>query len=218
MCLSLVLGHAQKKGSFKLRKLDKHLVVNVARTNILYSGIDNHLEIMVNGVDPSLYKIKAPGAKVNKVDSASSKYFFNVIPDEKIDYVKLEVSTKSGYKQSIEFNVIQPPEPAIYFAGVTGNKGKASISKIKAAIGVLASPPSCSMFGENDFKVASFSLSIKYKGDLVEKKSLGNRITPAQSAILQGLQKGSKVYIEDVVLEFKNGQKRTAKGVVVRAT
>ena len=183
------------------------LVVSPTAMNVFYVGLDNPVEISAPGVAPDNLSVSMSGGSISPKDKAHGQY---VVRPSKGKEATISVSaTVNGQTKRLgeaKFRIKEVPAPTPYFAGVTGS-ASVSASAIQASLGVLAKLEDF-QFDNVNYKVISFSLSMMYKGSLVEKKSNNNMLTPDMKDMLRAAGKGTKIFVEDIKAEGPGGVKQ----------
>ena len=105
---------------------------------------------------------------------------------------------------SMPFRVKRVPDPVASVAGKI--EGVISKNELLAQQGVLAKIPDFD-FAMN-FTVTSFVVSTSKAGFVVDKPTRGNRFSQEQTDLMKGLNPGSRLYIESIVVKGDDGSVR----------
>jgi hypothetical protein len=106
----------------------------------------------------------------------------------------------------MSFRVKDVPDPKPYFAGKTGSDN-VSIVDLKAAQAVFAKMENFEF--DLKFDIVSFTMSMNYKGNLLEKDSNSNRLTGEMVDLVKAAaSKGAKVFIEKIKAKGPDGKIR----------
>ncbi len=179
------------------------VVVSPTKMNVFYLGLDNPVEISAAGISGSDLKIAADGCTLTK---NGNEYI--VKPKNGSTMVHINVSAKvNGKEQKLgtkEFRIMRTPDPEPQFAGVNGGKLKKSM--ITAQAGVFAKMKDFAF--DVQYKVTKFTLSTVKGGFLTSIESKSAALTPEQKALLAGLARGTKFYIEDIEVQGPDGKRK----------
>ena len=178
------------------------LTVSPTAMNVFYRGLDNPISVSApGGFKPSDLQVSCTNGTVKPVNKRAGTYIVRPGKGKDADIIVKAQGKKLG---SAPFRVKNVPNPTPYFAGVTGT-GNVSSSKLKASLGVIAKMENFQF--DIKYTVKSFSMSMMYKGNLVEAKGSGNRLTSQMKTMLQAAKRGTKVYIEDIKADGPGGLK-----------
>ena len=104
----------------------------------------------------------------------------------------------------MEFRVKRVPDPVASVAGKT--EGVITKNELLAQQGVSSKIPDFDF--EMNFTVKSFNVSTSKGGFVVDKPANGNRFTQEQKDLMKGLNPGSRLYIESIVVKGDDGSVR----------
>ena len=104
----------------------------------------------------------------------------------------------------MEFRVKRVPDPIASVAGKI--EGLISKNELMAQQGVLANIPDFDF--QMKFTVTSFVVSTSKAGFVVDKSTKGNRFSQEQTDLMKGLNPGSRLYIESIVVKGDDGSTR----------
>ncbi len=179
------------------------VVVSPAKMNVVYVGIDNPFEISAAGIPTSDLKISCTGGKLSKSGST-----FVCRPDKGSRVVTVNVSADvNGKTQRLgakEFRIMRMPDPTPQFAGQSDGKLKKAL--IMAQAGVFAKMKDFAF--DVQYKVTKFTISTVKGGFLTSETARSASLTQQQKALLSGLSRGSKFYIEDIEVEGPDGKRK----------
>ncbi len=179
------------------------VVISPSKMNVFYYGIENPIEVSAAGIPSSDLKITVENAKLEKRGTA-----FILKPSKNSGKVNINVSADVNGKTqrlgSKEFRIMRVPDPQAQFAGATD--GKVAKSLILAQTGVLAKMKDFAF--DVKYKVTKFTVSSVKGGFLTSEDSKSSNLTAAQKALLSGLSRGSKFYIENIEAEGPDGKKK----------
>ncbi len=182
-----------------------NLTISPTAMNVFYRGLPNPVKIAAPGVASNKLSLKCSNAiSVTPKNKSMGEWIVKPGKGKKCECTLIgEVNGKSKKFGPAGFRVKNVPKPEAKFAGIKAS-GSTSLSKVKAAAGVIADMGDFDFAGAK-FKVVSFTVSTIYKGQPVEKKVKGNRVTSDAKKLIGSLKKGSKLYIEDVKAKGPSG-------------
>jgi len=190
------------------------LVVSPTAMNVFYRGLDNPVEISVPGVPTELLKPSVSNGSISPSGQGKGKY---IVRPGKGKTAKVSVSAElNGENKNfgeMEFRCKNVPSPAPYFGGITGS-GNLPRVKLIAVQGILAKMENFEF--DLKFTVVSFSMSMNYKGNLVEKKARGNKLTGEMKDLLKAAKKGNKIFIEQVKAKGPDGTVRDLGAISIK--
>ena len=185
MCLSL-MGISQKSAQF-----------NLSLMNVVYIGVENPLKVYDIKKGDSL---KAPeGVRIKYLDNLGE---FMIIPMKSMDTLILSLENKKGkVKSNIRLKVKRLPFPS---ANVLGLKsGLISKDKLKDIFKVEVTTPNVPFEVNN--KVKSFTLTINDGGKLQSIQNRGNKLNAKSRNALMKLERGGRIYIENIKVRSSTG-------------
>jgi gliding motility-associated protein GldM len=190
------------------------LVVSPTAMNVFYRGLDNPVDISVPGVPTEALK---PSVTNGTLTSAGKKGSYIIRPGkgaESIVNVTAEMNGETKhFGDGMKFRVKNVPDPKASFAGESGS-GTIPKAKLVAAAGVLAKMENFEF--DLKFTVIEFTISMNYKGNLVEKQSKSNRVTAEMKDLLQASKRGSKVFIEGIKAKGPDGTVRNLGAISLK--
>ncbi len=193
----------------------KSLTVSATKMNIFYRGLGNPIKVAAPGIATKDIKVSCSNGSVSPKNKNTGEW---IVKPGKGKEATITLSGMVNGKNVVfgksGFRVKDVPPPTPFFAGVTGS-GTAPASKVKASLGVIAKLQNFEFDGVR-YNVTSFTLSTMYKGNLVEKKARGNKVTSDQKSILNSLRSGSKLYVEDIVAKGPSGKPVKLGGIKIK--
>jgi gliding motility-associated protein GldM len=182
------------------------VVVSPTAMNVMYAGIDNPIDISVPGVGSDKIRATMQGGSIERGQVLNSKQ--QPFPGEwkaqpQTQFVgqiaKVIVSAEINGKQQTfnpyEFRVKAIPKPNAAFANKTGS---AEVSKAEILLQQAVFANLEGFDFDLRYTVTEFRMTIIDKGYDVSKDSKTNRISDEQRALLNGLTRGKKLYIENI--------------------
>jgi gliding motility-associated protein GldM len=181
-----------------------NVVVSPTAMNVLYAGIDNPLSISVPGVGNDKIRATMKNGDIGRgqVKNSKGEFFpgeWKALPTVVGQIAQVIVSAEINGKQQTfapyDFRVKAIPKPNAAFATKTG---EAEISKAEI---ILQQAVFANLEGfdfDLRYTVTEFRISTVDKGFDISQDSKSNRLTDAQKALLNGLTRGKKLYIERI--------------------
>jgi gliding motility-associated protein GldM len=169
------------------------VVVSATKMNVFYLGVDNPVDISVSGVAGN--KIRA-NASNGSLDPHGNGYMMH---PKRVGNCMISVSAELDGKWTVvgtkEYRVKPVPDP---IAMVNNQKG-GGIAKnvLLAQSGVIATMPPDFDF-DLKFTVTEYTVMAIVQGFAQEKKVKGNLFTQEVRNLINGLNKGNPVWIQDI--------------------
>jgi gliding motility-associated protein GldM len=169
------------------------VVVSATKMNVFYLGVDNPVDISVSGVAGN--KIKA-SASNGTLDPKGNGYMMH---PKRVGNCMISVSAELDGKWTTvgtkEYRVKPVPDP---IAMVNNQKGGGIAKNILLAqSGVIAAMPPDFDF-DLKFTVTEYTVMAIVQGFAQEKKVKGNLFTQEVRNLINGLNKGNPVWIQDI--------------------
>jgi|SRR5665647_474529 len=179
------------------------MTVSPTKMNVFYAGLDNPVSVSVPGIAPSNVKVSITNGSIQQ---GAEGYI--VRPDKiGVNSVISVSATIDGTTKEIgstPFRVKRVPDPVASVAGKI--EGVITKNELLAQQGVLAKIPDFDF--QMNFTVTSFVVSTSKAGFVVDKATKGNRFSQEQSDLMKGLNPGSRLYIESIVVKGDDGSVR----------
>jgi hypothetical protein len=177
-------------------------VIISPKTNVIYKGIDNLVEIKVAGVSNDKISVSVSGGTLSKTDS--SKYYIK--PDVSSVNVTLSVAANvNGKKISAgvhEFAVKIIPDPIAMVGGYKG--GNISKNTLMVQKGITIGYENSVLY--LNYTITGFTVSANTSGYSLEARSNSGNFTPEQLNIIKKLNSGDKVYFENIRAKGPDGK------------
>ena len=188
------------------------MTVSPTKMNVFYAGLDNPVSISVPGISASNIKVSITNGNIQPGQDGNY-----IVRPEKIGVisvitVKAQVDGTINDIGSTPFRVKRVPDPVASVAGKI--EGAISKNELMAQDGVLAKIPDFDF--EMNFKVISFVVSTSKAGFIVDKPTKGNRFSQEQKDLMKGLNPGSRLYIESIVVKGDDGTTRNLPSISFR--
>jgi len=179
------------------------MTVSPTKMNVFYAGLDNPVSVSVPGISPTNVKVSITNGSIQPGATG-----YVVRPDKIGVLSKISVSAMiDGTLKdigSMEFRVKRVPNPVASVAGKI--EGVITKNELLAQQGILAKIPDFDF--EMNFTVTSFVVSTSRGGFVVDKPTKGNRFSQEQTDLMKGLNPGSRLYFESIVVKGDDGSIR----------
>lgn len=184
------------------------MTVSPTKMNVLYAGLANPLSVSVPGISASNIEVSVTNGRI---EQNANGYF--VYPDKVGVNAVVSVNAKiDGTVKPIgtmPFRVKRVPNPLATVANK--NAGLISKNELLAEQGVFAEIPDFDF--EMKFTVTSFVVSTSKQGFVVDKLANGNRFNQEQIDLMKGLNPGSHLYIDNIVVKGDDGTTRNLSAI-----
>ena len=184
------------------------MTVSPTKMNVLYAGLANPLSVSVPGISASNVKISVTNGRIEQSGSG-----YLVYPDKvgvkSIISVSAQIDGTVKQIGATEFRVKRVPNPIATVAGKY--EGLITRNELVAEQGVYAEIPDFDF--EMKFTVTSFVVSTSKGGFVVDKPTNGNRFTQEQLDLMKGLNRGSRLYIDNIVVKGEDGTTRNLSSI-----
>lgn len=183
--------------------------VSADKMNVFYIGVDNPVTISVPGVPND--QVQASISAGSLISQGGGKYIVKQTAGTTTATVSVTATLggKSTSMGSSVFRVKKVPDPTPTIGGSTG--GSIQKSVLAAAGGII--PVMKDFDFELYFTITSFTMTMNYKGDLIEKAGVGNKLTADMIALIQKGTKGTKIYLEDIKATGPDGTSRSLASI-----
>ena len=179
-------------------------VVSPTKMNVLYllGDMGNPIDVSVPGVSKDKIRVSCDNGIIKKV-GGSWEVFPKKTGKAKIS-VSAEIQGKNRTMGFMEFRVKRVPKPEPKLIG--SKNGKIKKNQILSK--------NCKMIAQlKDFDfdikntIVGFTLDGVYKGEIVTKKVLGNKLSDDMREFVKDLQIGSVIYISNITSKGPSGKK-----------
>lgn len=182
--------------------------VSPTKMNVLYAGLANPLSVSVPGISASNIKVSVTNGRIEQKGSG-----YLVYPEkagvESVVSVSAQIDGTLKQMGTTKFRVKRVPNPIASVAGK--NEGLITRNELLAEQGVYAEIPDFDF--EMKFTVTSFVVSTSKGGFVVDKIANGNRFTQEQLDIMKGLNSGSRLYIDNIIVKGEDGTTRNLSAI-----
>ncbi len=184
-------------------------VVSVAadKMNVLYVGVENPVTITVSDIPAD--KITASISN-GTIEGSNGKFIAKPVESGEATITIMADSEKVG---SQEFRVKRIADPQAYIGNYTGD---ASISKdeLMKAEGVDVKISNFDF--DLKFEVVSFYMSANIAGVITEVVSNSSQFTEGMKSMIQKLQPGAKVFVEQIKVKGPDGSIRNLTPILLK--
>jgi gliding motility-associated protein GldM len=186
--------------------------ISTTRSNVLYRGIDNPVDISVPGYKPDDVIVTASNGKLTY--SGKGEYIFNPGKEHKSIFI---ISTNINHKlkeyQKKTFRIINTPDPV----PAIGYKRGGDITKAE----ILASAGVNLKSEKSDFNikynVVGFSLMIIESSDKIKIESAkGPLFSENQKKLISNLKTGQYLFVKDISVKGSDGSSRVLNGMIFK--
>lgn len=180
------------------------LTVSAKKMNVFYIGVDNPVSISVPGIPTEKLK---PSISAGRLQSSAGEWIVRVDPGTTKTTISVNADIDGGSRSmgSADFRVKRVPDPVPTVAG--RNSGLIAKAALTAAGGIIPKMPDDFEF-ELYFEIISFSFVTVKSGDIFERTGRGNRFTPEMQSMVDGAQRGTKIWIENIVAKGPDGNRQ----------
>ncbi|MBN2485505.1 MAG: gliding motility protein GldM [Bacteroidales bacterium] len=189
------------------------VVVSPTKMNVFYLGVDNPVDVSVAGVSPDKISIEVTNASYSEAGSSS----FIVKPKRPGNSYVSVYAVVDGTRREMgrkEFRVKKVPDPIPKVNGISS--GGISKNILLAQVGVAAEMENFDF--DLKFTVTEFVVSTNIGGFLREEPSDSYRFTKAQRNVIEQLNKGQRVYIQDIKAVGPDGTPRSLPAIALLIT
>ena len=200
---------------------EPNVIVSPTAMNVMYSGIENPIDVSVPGSSPDKIKIRVVNGTVTteKVKNPKGEYFkgtWAVKPTAAGQNVQVIVTADMNGKTvqypPYEFRVKPLPPPIAVFGG----KSTGSITRATAAAqqGVFAVMPDFDF--DLRYQITGFSVIYNDKGNDYEELSNTSNLTQKQKDLIGRLTRGKNLIIKDIKALGPDGKTKDLQPVILK--
>ena len=199
-------------GEYQVAK--QSVVVSPTKMNVLYllgDKVGNPVDISVPGVSKDKLSVFCDNGKILK-KGGSWEVFPTKVGKAKVS-VSAEIDGKKRNMGFMEFRVKRVPDPVPSLPGLKNGKIKknqmtANSTKLRAEMKDFDF--------DLKFRITGFTLAGTYKGNYVEKKARGSKLTDEMKELVRDLPKGSTVFITNISAKGPDGKVRQLGALPVK--
>ncbi len=176
-----------------------NVIVSATGMNVLYSGMENPIDISVPGVAPNLIQATMTNGSLNRGSVEGYRGSWVAVPQTVGQIATVNVSANiDGERRTFpgyEFRVQRIPDPIAQFAGT--NEGTVAKNIAMAQPGVFAVLEDFQF--DLTYTITQFTVSIMAPGGFDRNEtSNSNRLTQAQRGLIESLNRGQKLNIVNI--------------------
>ena len=200
---------------------EPNVVVSATGMNVLYTGIDNPIDVSVPGVSPNNIKIRVTNGTLltGRVKNPSGEYFRGnwIIkpntPGQKVQvFVTADMNGKAMNYAPIEYRVKPLPTPVAVFAGKS--TGTITRGSAIAAQGVFATLPDFDF--QLVYNITEFTILYSERGEDFEQKSTSSNLTSQQKDLINRLTRGKNLFIKDIRAVGPDGRAKDLPPIILK--
>ncbi|NVO20425.1 MAG: gliding motility protein GldM [Bacteroidetes bacterium] len=185
------------------------LTISPTKMNVFYIGVDNPVSISAGGVSDA--QISATISQGSILRSGNNWNARVATPGKAIISVTAKVGDKVKNMGSFEFRAKNVPSPNAYIANTDGG---AVGREMLLASSLIPRMPADFDFDLN-FIITSYTFSGNRKGDVIDYKGTGNKLTEEMRSFIRECKRGSKVSFEDIYAKGPDGKNRKLNPIVI---
>jgi gliding motility-associated protein GldM len=189
--------------------------ISPTKMNVFYIGVDNPVSISVPGASNEQVTASITGGG-GTITRAAGNGMWTVKVTTPTQECMVNVAAKMGASSrsmgSMKFRVKRVPDPVAYVGGVKG--GQISKGTLIAAGGII--PKMDNFDFDLYFQITSFTLSMNKKGDYVSEPTSGSKYSAKMITMLNGANRGQKVYFEDIKAKGPDGTTRNLGSIALK--
>ena len=180
------------------------MTVSPTKMNVFYAGLANPVSISVPGISATNTKVSITNGTIEPGPDGNYLVRPDKVGVKSVITVKAQIDNTLREIGSAEFRVKKVPDPIASVANKTD--GVISKNELEAQHGVLAKIPEFDF--EMNFTITSFVVSTTKAGFIQDRPTKGNRFSPEQRDLMKGLNPGSRLYIESIIVKGDDGTTR----------
>jgi gliding motility-associated protein GldM len=185
------------------------LTVSATKMNVFYIGVDNPVSISVPGISNDQIQPAITVGTLTPAPPGDNYNYIVRIPKGSSGATIVNVDAKfqdAVMKMgSAEFRIKRVPDPTPYIANVSG--GPVDKNQLIGAGAIIPRMPEDFGFDLN-FVIVSYTFTSVRSGDIFERPGRGNILTQEMKDFIQNAKRGTKVWLEDIIAEGPDGNRR----------
>jgi len=197
------------------RVTEANAVISPTKMNVFYRGVDNPVSISASGVTESAVSPVISAGKIRKVSTGN--YIVQPGPRETTSKISVyaDVEGKRSFMGSMDFRVLNLPDPTAVVEGLPKGSGYMTLSNLTRLKKVEAVAED--FLFEVDFTVTGFKVNVVGSGGInIIEEANGENFTSAQREIFRGMRAGQRVFIEDIEATGPDGVKRALNSITIK--
>jgi hypothetical protein len=138
---------------------------------------------------------------------------FYIIPKKVLNNFTLKVVDENdSVKSEIKLRCLQLPVPEVSILGI--KEGLIASNRLKDLQQIEVEMP-C-FIASNKPKVISFTVTINNAGSIDSFKQVGDKLNAEARSSVQKLERGSRIYLEDIKVKMPNGEVRKCVSIILK--
>lgn len=186
------------------------LSVSATKMNVFYIGVDNPVSISAGGVSPDQISASISNGTISR--SGGEWVVRPGAPGKASVSVSAKLGDRMKSMGSVEYRVKNVPSPNAYIANTDGGTVGRDILIASGAI-IPRMPPDFEF--DLNFQVVSFNFSGNRKGDVIDLKGSGNRLTEDMKNFIRNARSREKIILEDIYAKGPDGKSRKLNSIVL---
>jgi gliding motility-associated protein GldM len=192
-------------------------VISASKCNVLYTGLDNPIEVSVPGVNGTI----TPSCQGCQLSKNGAEYIAK--PDagarEATISVNAEVNGENKNMGSKKFRIKNVPTPEPIFGGKKPadnaiSRGELISNANNAGVGAAMDPSF--IFEGITFNVTGFTLTINTGSVTAEKKSSSGQFTAEMKSLIQNVKAGATIALTNITATGPGGGSRRLAPIVLK--
>ena len=187
-----------------------YMTVSASKMNVFYAGVDNPVSISVPGFGNTQI---TPSISAGTIRRSGNEWVVNVPASVKTTVITVNINDKGTNMKmgSTEYRVKKVPSPTPTITNI--NSGNISSNAMIAAGAIIPQMPEDFEFDYN-FQITSFEfIGTQRGGDLFDKKTNGNILTPEMKNFIKNARNGDKIWIENITAKSPDGITRKLSNI-----
>lgn len=186
------------------------LSVSATKMNVFYIGVDNPVSISAGGVSPDQISASISNGTISR--SGAGWVVRPATPGKASVSVNAKLGDRMKPMGAIEYRVKNVPSPTAYIANTQGGIVGRDVLIASGAI-IPRMPPDFEF--DLNFQVVSFSFSGNRKGDVIDLRGSGNRLTEEMKTFIRNARSRDKIIFEDIYAKGPDGKSRQLNSIVI---
>lgn len=191
---------------------DPMSAVILSRMNVFYEGVENPIEVKVNGIAPGDVQVFISGGSMSFTETPGH-YMVRVSPGKK---AIINVGVKRGDSTHIfgtyEYRIKKVPDPVTYINAIRSD-GVILKENLQTISGVFTRMENFDF--DCAFQPQSYSMSVMEEGEWKEYKAIGPELTQEMKDALKKVEEEDKIIFHNVMTKGPAGDVRKVNSVVI---
>ncbi len=200
---------------------EPNVVVSATGMNVLYTGIDNPIDVSVPNVSPDKVRLRVTNGTLTtgRVKNPDGEYFRGnwiikpTTPGQKVQvFVTADMNGKPMNFAPVEYRVKPLPTPVAVFAGKSG--GTIARASAVAAQGVFATLPDFDF--QLVYNITEFTVLYSERGEDFELRSTSSNLTQQQRDLIGRLTRGKNLFFKDIRAVGPDGRAKDLPPIILK--